>query len=42
LDVKVQKTWQFPGSEKVGWPFFLLVVTLLCSEWVLRKKWGLV
>ncbi|MBI86098.1 MAG: hypothetical protein CMJ81_23115 [Planctomycetaceae bacterium] len=42
LDVKVHKTWQFPGSEKVGWPFFLLVVTLLCSEWVLRKKWGLV
>lgn len=42
LDVKVHKTWQFPGSEKVGWPFFLLVVALLSSEWVLRKKWGLV
>ena len=42
LDVKVHKTWQFPGSEKVGWPFFLLVVVLLSSEWVLRKKWGLV
>ena len=42
LDVKIHKTWQFPGSEKVGWPFFLLVVVLLSSEWVLRKKWGLV
>lgn len=24
------------------WPFFLTFVTLLCGEWFLRKKWGLV
>ncbi len=24
------------------WPFFLLVVGLLCVEWYLRKRWGLV
>jgi hypothetical protein len=24
------------------WPFFLAVVGLLCGEWYLRKRWGLV
>lgn len=24
------------------WPFFLLFVGMLCTEWYLRKKWGLV
>jgi hypothetical protein len=24
------------------WPFFIVFVSLLCVEWVLRKRWGLV
>jgi hypothetical protein len=24
------------------WPFFLMFAGLLCGEWYLRKKWGLV
>ncbi len=24
------------------WPFFMVFVSLLCVEWVLRKRWGLV
>lgn len=33
---------QLGGSPLTAWPMLLLLVTLMGSEWWLRKKWGLV
>jgi len=38
LEVEVQ-TKKTPWDT---WPFFLLFVCLISTEWYLRKKWGLV
>ena len=42
MKVDVQTKWELSGSPQIAWPFFLLVVSLLGSEWYLRKKWGFV
>lgn len=33
---------QLGGSPSTAWPMLLLLVSLMGSEWFLRKKWGLV
>src|SRR5690606_29350908 len=40
LELEVET--QVKESPWNTWPFFLLFVGLLCTEWFLRKKWGLV
>ena len=42
MKVEVQTKWEFAGSPRIAWPFFLLVVSLLGIEWYLRRKWGFV
>ena len=32
--------WSYTPWDK--WPMFLLLAALLCTEWLLRKRWGLV
>ena len=42
MKVEVQTKWEFAGTPQIAWPFFLVVISLLGSEWYLRKKWGFV
>lgn len=42
LLVEVQTKWQLGDTALDAWLFVLAVVGLLTSEWVLRKRWGLV
>ena len=42
LKIEIQTTKQMADSGWDAWLFFGCVVTLLGSEWFLRKKWGLV
>ena len=42
LDIEVQTSFQFADEGRHAWAFFLCVAALLSTEWVLRKKWGLV
>ena len=42
LRIEVPKKWQLGDTWQDAWLFFLALVSLLSSEWVLRKKWGLV
>ena len=32
--------WSYTPWDK--WPMFLLLAGCLCTEWLLRKRWGLV
>ncbi len=42
LKIEMETKWQLGGSPLDAWLFFLGIVTLLGSEWFLRKRWGLV
>jgi uncharacterized membrane protein len=42
VEVEVQSRWQLGDTALDAWLLFLLVVVLISSEWILRKKWGLV
>ncbi|MCP4812427.1 MAG: hypothetical protein GY888_07960, partial [Planctomycetaceae bacterium] len=42
LKIEMETKWQLGGSPLDAWLFFLGIVTLLSSEWFLRKRWGLV
>lgn len=42
LQVEVQVKWQLGDTALDAWLFVIAVVSLLTSEWVLRKRWGLV
>lgn len=42
MKIDVQTKWELSGSPQIAWPFFLLVVSLLGSEWYLRRKWGFI
>jgi hypothetical protein len=40
--VQYEQRWQLGDSVLDSWLFFILLASLLCVEWFLRKKWGLV
>ena len=40
--VEVQAKWQLADTATDSWLFLLVFVSILTSEWALRKKWGLV
>jgi uncharacterized membrane protein len=42
MDIEVQTKWQLADTPQDAWAVFLLFVTILTTEWFLRKKWGLV
>ncbi len=42
LQVEVQVKWRLGDTAPDAWLFVLTVVGLLTSEWLLRKRWGLV
>jgi hypothetical protein len=42
FEVEVQTKWQFGDTAMSTWLLFLVFVTLLTTEWALRKRWGLV
>jgi uncharacterized membrane protein len=42
LQVDVQTKWQLGDTAFDAWLFVLCVVGLLTTEWVMRKRWGLV
>ena len=42
LEVEVQSKWQLGDTSMDAWLFFVCVVGLITTEWVLRKQWGLV
>ena len=42
LNIEIPKKWQLGDTWQDAWLFFLGFVSLLTTEWVLRKKWGLV
>ena len=37
---ETSEQWTYSVWDK--WPMFLLLAGCLCSEWFLRKRWGLV
>ena len=42
LEIEVQSKWQLGDTALDAWTMLLLLIGLLTTEWVLRKKWGLV
>ena len=40
--IQIPTTWKFGETMSESLSFFLVFVALLATEWVLRKKWGLV
>lgn len=42
LQVEVQAKWRLGDTAFDAWLFVLAVITLLTTEWLLRKRWGLV
>jgi len=42
MEIEVQTKWQLADTARDAWMVFLLFTALLTTEWVLRKKWGLV
>ena len=41
-EIETESKWQLGDTPWDAWGFFLLLVTLLTTEWFLRKRWGLV
>ena len=39
-EFETKEQWSYAPWDK--WPMFLLLAACLCSEWFLRKRWGLV
>ena len=42
MESEVQTKWQLADTAPDAWALLLLFVGLLTTEWILRKKWGLV
>jgi hypothetical protein len=42
MDIEVQTKWQLGDRPRDAWTLLLVLVGLLSTEWVLRKRWGLV
>jgi uncharacterized membrane protein len=42
MEIEVQTKWQVGDTPGDAWLWFLLVVGVLGTDWLLRKKWGLV
>lgn len=42
MEIEVQTKWQLADTAPDAWALLLLFVGLLTTEWILRKKWGLV
>ncbi len=40
-EIRIESKWRFGDTALDTWTFFLLFVTLISSEWYLRRKWGL-
>ena len=40
--VEVQISWQLGATTSSAWFLLTLISLLFTSDWVLRKKWGLV
>jgi hypothetical protein len=40
--VEILSRWQLGDTALDAWLFFLAVIALVSSEWILRKRWGLV
>ena len=41
IKIAVQTKWRFGDRNQESWPYFLVFVFLIGTEWYLRKKWGL-
>lgn len=41
-EIETQSRWQLGDTPADAWSYFLVLVALLCTEWFLRKRWGLV
>ena len=42
IEIELESKWRFGDSTWDAWPFFILFVVVLGSEWWLRKRWGMV
>jgi hypothetical protein len=42
MEMKVQTRWQLADTASDAWLLFLFITACLGTEWLLRKKWGLV
>jgi uncharacterized membrane protein len=42
MEIEVQTKWQLADTARDAWALLLVFVALLSSEWILRKRWGLV
>jgi hypothetical protein len=38
--IETEEQWSYTPWDK--WPMLLLLAGLMCGEWYLRKRWGLV
>jgi uncharacterized membrane protein len=42
MDIEIQTKWQLGDTPRDAWLLLLLLVTLLTTEWTLRKRWAMV